>query len=142
MIRVFFILLLTVGPAHAWEIGPGPLCEILHEGKEASVRLTYDPAIVEYSIAITLEERWTSGLTFSIRFDGPRGLTIATDRQVISPDGTTLAVADSGFSNVLDGLEFNEIAIATLGDQAVRLNLAGAAPAVRAFRACATGLTA
>lgn len=46
-------------------------------------------------------------------------------------------MTDRGFGN---GLAFNETAIALLGDQAVVLSLAGAAPAVQAFRACTRSL--
>jgi hypothetical protein len=46
---------------------------------------------------------------------------------------------DSGFGNVLDGLEFNNIATATLGNEAVTFGLENADPAVRAFRACTAG---
>ena len=79
---------------------------------------------------------------FAIRFDGPRGLTISTDRHVILDDGATLTVTDRGFGNVLNGLEFNDTATALLGDRAVAFALDGAGPAVRAFRACTAGTNA
>jgi hypothetical protein len=74
-----------------------------------------------------------------MRFDGPRGNTITTDQHVISGGGATVTVTDRGFGNVLNGLEYNRIATALLGDRAVAVSLDGAAPAVREFRACAKG---
>lgn len=136
MLRAVAILLLTAVPAIAWETRVGPICELVYDGENASVRLTYDPGIPEYSIAITLGDAWGQGPVFAMRFDGPRGRTISTDRHVISGDGATLTVKDRGFGNVLDGLEFNQTATALLGDQTVAVPLAGAAPAVRVFRAC------
>jgi hypothetical protein len=53
MSRALAVLLLMTAPALAWEARPGPICELVHDGENASVRLTYDPAIPEYTIAIT-----------------------------------------------------------------------------------------
>ena len=50
-----------------------------------------------------------------------------------------VTVKDSGFGNVLDGLEFNNTATAILGNEAVTFGLENAGPAVRAFRACTAG---
>jgi hypothetical protein len=47
-------------------------------------------------------------------------------------------VSDRGFGNVLDGLEFNQVALAATGDRVVSIDLDGAAPEVAAFRACIT----
>jgi hypothetical protein len=69
-----------------------------------------------------------------MEFFGPRPLAIGTDRH--SADGATLTVRDSGFGNVLDGLEFNTNAVATSGARRVQIALDAAAPAVQAFRAC------
>jgi hypothetical protein len=66
-------------------------------------------------------------------------LTISTQRQVISGDRASVTVKDSGFGNVLDGLEFNNTATAILGNEAVTFGLENAGPAVRAFRACTAG---
>ena len=140
MLRTFAALLLTVAPALAWEAKSGRVCELVYESEKVSVRVGYDPAISEYSIAITPEHPWSDGPIFSMRFDGPRGITIVTDRHVISKDGATLTVTDSGFGNVLNGLEFNQTATARLGDRAVNLPLDDAGPAVRSFRACTSGV--
>ena len=136
MLRILTILLLTATPALAWEARMGPVCQLVHEGETAHVRVTYDPAISEYAIAITPENRWSPGPNFFIRFDGPRGLTISTNRHMIGDNGATLTVTDRGFGNVLNGIEFNETATAQLGERAVVIGLDGAGPAVRAFRAC------
>ncbi|WP_422037719.1 hypothetical protein [Roseibium sp.] len=140
ILRAFVLLLLTTSSAFAWEARLGQICELIHDGNTASVRVTFDPAISEYAIAITPKGAWKQGPLFAMRFDGPRGLTITTDRHVLSGGGATLTVTDSGFGNVLNGLEFNHTATALLGDQSVAVPLAGAAPAVHEFRACAAGL--
>ena len=140
ILRALAFLLLIAIPALAWETSSGRICELTHEGEAARVRVTYDPAISEYAIAITLERPWSPGPIFAIRFDGPRGMTISTNRHQISGGGTTLTVKDRGFDNVLNGLEFNDTATALLGNQAVVVALDGAGPAVRAFHACANGV--
>jgi hypothetical protein len=61
---------------------------------------------------------------------------ISTGRHVLSEDGRTLSVRDRGFGNVLNGLEFNVVALAATGDRVVSIDLDGAAPEVAAFRAC------
>ena len=142
MLRALAILLLTASPALAWEARSGRVCELTHEGEAASVRVTYDPAMPEYTIAITPDRPWSPGPIFAIRFDGPPGLTISTDRHVILGGGATLTVTDRGFGNVLNGLEFSDTATALLGDRAIAFALDGAGPAVRAFRACTTGESA
>ena len=141
MFRSLAFLLLSTAPALAWEARLGEICELIHDGETASVRVTFDPAIPEYAIAITPARPWSPGPVFSMRFDGPLGNTISTDRHVILGGGTTLTVTDSGFGNVLNGLEFNHTATALLGDRAVSVPLDGAAPAVREFRACASGVS-
>lgn len=141
MLRILIVLLLATAPALAWEAKSGRVCELVYDGETASVRVTYDPAILEYSIAITPDHPWSQGPLFAIRFDGPRGNTITTNRHVISGDGATLTVTDSGFGNVLNGLEFNHTATALLNDRAVAVRLDGAGPAVRDFRACASGVS-
>ncbi|MEM1237098.1 MAG: hypothetical protein AAGI10_09020 [Pseudomonadota bacterium] len=142
MVRTLIVLLLTTAPALAWEAKSGRVCELVYDGENASVRVTYDPEILEYSIAITPDRPWSQGSVFAIRFDGPYGNTITTNRHVMSSDGSTVTVTDSGFGNVLNGLEFNHTATALLNDRAVAVRLDGAGPAVRDFRACASGLSA
>lgn len=126
--------------AMAWEARAGRICELTHDGQAAFVRLTYDPAIPQYSIAVTPREPWANGAIFAMQFDGARPNRITTDRHVLTDDGSSVEVTDRGFGNVLNGLEFNQTATALLGDRAVSVSLAGAAPAVQAFRACASGV--
>lgn len=140
MLRALAILLLSTAPALAWEVRQGRICELVHDGEDASVRVTYDPALPEYAIAITPKRPWQQGSIFAMRFDGPRGNTISTNRHALSGGGATLTVTDRGFGNVLNGLEFNHTATALLGERTVVVPLDGAAPAVREFRACASGL--
>jgi len=124
-------------PAGAWEFTPTPVCTLEHATDAASVRITYDPSQPEpYAIAITRSTPWPDAPGFGIRFDGMRGMTIATDRHILSDGGTTLTVNDRGFGNVLDGIEFNRTATALAGDAAATFPLAGASDPVRAFRAC------
>jgi hypothetical protein len=133
-----FALLLVAAPAAAWEFSPSPVCTILHESPDARVVLTHDPRQAQpYAIAITLPAPWPEAPVFGIRYDGGRALEITTDRHVLSDGGRTLTVADRGFGNVLDGLQFNMQATAATGDRAISLSLDGAADAVEAFRACA-----
>lgn len=140
--RAVAVILLSAAPALAWETRPGRVCELIHDGENAFVRVTYDPAIAQYAIEVRTVEPWPGGPIFAMRFDGPRGLTITTDRHIVSDGGQSLTVTDSGFDNVLNGLEFNHTATALLGDRAVPVSLDGAAPAVQEFRACAAGLNA
>ncbi len=138
MNRVLLPLLLAFGlPAHAWEFTPVPVCTLKHETDAVSVRVTHDPQAAEpYAIEITRPLPWPSSDGFAVRFDGPLGMTITTDRHSLSNGGTTLTVTDRGFGNVLDGIEFNRTATAIAGDAAVAIPLDGAASPMQAFRAC------
>ena len=140
LIALFFTTL--AAPAHAWETKSDGLCVLSHSGANADVRLTYDSSIKTYSIAITPKKPWRNAPVFAIRFEGPRSLTISTGRHTITADGGTLAVSDSGFGNVLNGLEFNHTATALLGQQKGSVSLDGAAPAVQEVRSCADGVRA
>lgn len=141
--RVALCLIIFAAPAAAWEFTPTPVCTLSHETAEASLSVTYDPRLATpYAISISQLKTWPGDPVFSIRFDGPLGLTISTDRQSLSESGRTLTVTDSGFGNVLNGLEFNITATALLGETAISFPLHGAAPVVQAFRACTTVPTA
>ena len=70
------------------------------------------------------------------RNDGPAGLVISTDRHRLSADGRAVTVEDKGFGNVLNGLQFNGMAHAMLGDQVVSFPLSGAHDPVQEFREC------
>jgi hypothetical protein len=135
--RLALALALLASPAAAWEFRADPVCTLRHEGPDAVVEITRDPGVPEpYAITLTRPEPWPSAPRFAIRYEGPRGFTITTGRHTRSADGRTLRVTDTGFGNVLDGLEQGGRAIALSGDAAVAVDLTGAAPAVRAFRAC------
>ncbi|MEM1343583.1 MAG: hypothetical protein AAGI34_03255 [Pseudomonadota bacterium] len=132
------LLCLAVSPAWAWEFTPSPICTLSHDWEASSVRVTYDPRVPEYAIALKRAVPWPEDGAFTIRFEGPQGLTISTSRHQLSEGGAVLTVTDRGFGNVLDGLQFNRTAIARTGSAALSVPLEGAAPAVEAFRACAT----
>jgi len=130
------ILVLLPVQATAWEASiNGPLCVLTHATEALDIRLTYDPGGPLYTITLTREEApWPAAPAFALQFAGPRPNLITTDRHVT--DGASLSVADRGFGNVLDGLQFNDTATALTGDAAVSFPLGDAAPAVAAFRAC------
>lgn len=121
--------------AAAWEFSPAPLCTLSHKSREAQIEITHDPGIPIYQMTLSLlAEPWAGSETFGIAFRGGRSLTIGTGRHRI--DDRTLTVADAGFGNVLDGLEFNQTATAFTSSQSLQISLAGAAPEVRRFRSC------
>ncbi|MFL4468866.1 hypothetical protein ACERZ8_02895 [Tateyamaria armeniaca] len=129
-------LLLLTTPAHAWEFTPTPICTLTHTEARADVELTYDHTTRLYAIKVTTPQAWPAAPAFSIRFDGAAPNTISTQRH--QTDGATLTVTDSGFGNVLDGLEFNTTATAFTQTAAVTVSLEGAAEPVQKFRACTT----
>lgn len=137
-------LVLFAAPAAAWEFEPRPVCTLRHSTDEVGVTVTYDPAIDEYAIALTLAQgSWPPAAAFGIRFEGARSNLIVTDRhQLGGAQGETLTVRDRGFGNVLDGLAFNSRAVALIGDRAVVVPLAGAGGPVEEFRACLATPTA
>ena len=130
------LLALFATPAPAWEFTPGLPCILSHAEPGLDVTLTHDPTKPLFSITLTRPDPWPRADTFAIRFDGPSGLTITTNRHVLSDGGRSLTVTDTGFGNVLAGLALNTTAVALIGDQAVGFGLAGAAAPVEAFRDC------
>lgn len=135
--------LLVATSVEAWEFSASPVCTLSHDTPGASVTVTWDPRRAEaYAITVTRDVPWTGAPVFAMRFDGPRGNTIVTDRHVTGDGGRTLTVTDRGFGNVLDGLEFNDTATALLGEESVPFSLDGASEPVRAFRACSEGAAA
>lgn len=137
------IVLLAPGPAAAWDFSATPVCTLSHRTSDADLKITYDPRQTEpYAISISRAAPWPDNPAFSITFDGALGLTISTDRHRLSNDGRTLTVTDQGFGNVLDGLEFNDSALAFTGDTTAGFPLEGAAARVQAFRACTDAPTA
>ena len=130
-------LVVLASPATAWEFSPSPICTLTDTSTDGTITVTYDASLPEYSVTITLPDgTWSVDPAFAMNFAGNRPISIQTDQHRISPDGRSLTVTDSGFGNVLDGLEFNQRAYATSGDTIVGLSLDGITPAITAFRAC------
>ena len=137
--RIFAVLLLFPLQVQAWEAyTEGPVCVLAHDTETHRTQVTHDPRRAKpYEIDLILDgAMWKPADVFSIHFEGPARLTISTTRHTLSRDQSTITAADTGFGNVLDGLEFNHTANAFLGDQALLINLTGAAPEVRRFRDC------
>lgn len=137
--RAALLFLILGTPAHAWTATVGQICTLTHETDAASIVLTYDPAQPLYSLTVTHKtESWTQTPWFAMRFQGANPIEIATPRHVLSDGASSLTVTDSGFGNVLDGLEYNQTAYAFTQDRMTEFPLGGAAPEVRIFRACAS----
>jgi hypothetical protein len=137
MRTAFVLLLLAAAPARAWEFTPVPVCTLTHAEAGHAVTVTWDPRQAEpYAIRIEGPSAWPAAPVFSIDYAGPRPLMISTGRHRLSEDGRAVTVTDTGFGNVLDGLEFNATATAVMGGAQVPFSLGGAAEPVRAFRAC------
>ena len=133
--RILIALTFLGTPAFAWEFSATPVCTLSHTEASASVAVTFDHATSLYAIAITRPGGWPDAPAFSMRFDGDRPNTISTQNH--RTDGQTLSVTDSGFGNVLDGLEFNTSATAFTQTADATVTLNGAAEPVQQFRACA-----
>ncbi len=136
ILRLLILFALFATPAQAWEFTPTPICTLTHTEASAEVTVTYDHATQLYAIAVTTPQGWPDAPAFSIRFDGAAPNIISTQRH--QSDGATLTVMDSGFRNVLDGLEFNTTATAFTQTASVTVSLEGAAPPVQQFRTCTT----
>lgn len=135
------VLVASTATAHAWEFTPGTPCLLTHDTPDVAIKLTFDPTQPLYSIALTQKTPFTPAPVFAMRFDGPMPIRIATDRHQMSADNQTVSASDSGFGNVLNGLQFNLTATVTLGDQTITIPLDRAAAPVAAFRACDTVAT-
>lgn len=135
--RFFLLFLLLPLPAQAWTFTPGVICRLSHETAEARIALTYDPRLPLYSVTVSRAAALPRTEVFSMQFLGPQGRIIATDRHSFSADGTSVTAEDSGFGNVLDGLQFNMQAEAILGDTIIAFPLEGASQPVADFRRCA-----
>lgn len=126
-------------PSHAWEAGrEGAVCTLTHTEGDLDLRLTFDPVGPLYTLTATRSVAWPVAGVFGIAFLGGAENTITTDRHVLSDDGRSLTVTDSGFGNVLAGLSGNRTAIVFTGDARTPVTLEGAAPEVAAFAACGT----
>jgi hypothetical protein len=139
MKRFLFALTLCAvpGPVLAWEFSALSVCTVRHQSETADLVMTYDPGARLYAIEITRREgTWGDATVFGMQFVGAAPNAISTTRQTLSEDGKTLRVQDSGFGNVLNGLEFNARAGAFLGEVGEVFDLTNAAPAIAAFRMC------
>ncbi|WP_298919414.1 hypothetical protein [uncultured Roseobacter sp.] len=134
--RAFLTFLCFATPTSAWEFTPGLPCLLTHTEPGVFLELTFDPSKPLYTITIKTPDPWPDADVFGLRFSGPAELAIATDQHELGHDNRSVTVADTGFGNVLNGLQFNRIATATLGDRAVSVSLQGAAEPVAAFRQC------
>jgi hypothetical protein len=133
--RSALVLCLLPLPSFAWTFSPEPICTLSHDTQSTQIVLTYDPTQPLYTLSITLRsELWAPSPDFGMTFDGPAPLTIGTSRHQIN--GASLTVADSGFGNVLDGLQYNFAALAFTRNQKVVMSLSDAAPEVQKFRNC------
>lgn len=137
MLRLSALAVLLASPANAWEFSPSPLCTLQQAGPIA-VTLTYDPMLPEYVLTVTADTVWPTDLPFFMTFAGWRPDRIQTDRQTLSEDGRSLSVRDSGFGNVLDGMEFGALSQAGVGDQVVTMPTDGISGPMKAFRVCET----
>ncbi|MEM9785056.1 MAG: excinuclease ABC subunit B [Pseudomonadota bacterium] len=134
----FALALIFVTPqAIAWEFSAAPICTLTESTPNGTMTVTYDASLPEYTITITLPDgRWPEAPGFAMAFAGDRPIGIQTDGHELSEDGRSLTVTDTGFGNVLNGLEFNMRAYATSGELTVEFGLAGIGPAMRDFRNC------
>lgn len=121
--------------ADAWEFSPSPICTVTDNGSDTDLELTYDGAL--YTLKLTLPEGWANAEIFAIRF-APNGPFIQTTRHQIT--GKTLSVSDTGFGNVLTGLQNNVTAQAILGETIYEIALDGAFDPVEQFKNCEPGI--
>lgn len=137
MIRTATLLAATLAaPAQAWTFTPGLPCVLSHETETTEIKLTYDPTKPLYTITLRRAQSFDPAQVFSMQFQGAMPIGISTDRHQLSGDGRSVTVTDSGFGNVLNGMQFNFAVTATLGTQRIDIPLIGAAEPVAAFRAC------
>ena len=134
--RYLIAILILSGPAAAWDFTPGLPCLLSDQQPEADIELSYDPTQPLYSITLRRATPWQDAPEFALTYQGQRPLRIATNRHVLSDDGLSLTVTDRGFGNVLNGMQFNTRAIATLGDIEVTIDLTDAAGPTEDFRGC------
>ena len=132
----FVGLALLPNSVFAWEFTPGLPCILSHQSGATEVTLTYDPTQPLYSFSLKQPDPFVPAPVFGLRFTGDLALAIGTDRHQFTEGGTRLTVTDTGFGNVLNGLQFNDVMIAAIGPDLISVPLVGASDAVAAFRAC------
>ena len=135
--RLALAFTLLASPVAAWDFSPSPICTLIKVTDMGEMVVTYDAALPEYTITLTLGDgKWPDASVFGMAFDGGQAIAIQTDRHILSADRRSLTVKDRGFGNVLNGLEFNTFAMGAAGDTFLAMPLAGIGPAIRAFRDC------
>lgn len=135
--RLILLFVALPLPALAWEFRADPICTLTHTTDTAEITVTYDASLPEYAVHVTLIGReWPDAPGFVMSFEGANAFGIQSDRQTLSEDRRSLTVRDTGFGNVLNGLQFNETAMAMSGGLGVTFPLAGIAEPMEAFRAC------
>ena len=137
MLRVILPILILIIPlpALAWQAGrTGAICTL--SDASGDVVLTHDPSGPVYTITVRRDDAWPVAAVFGITFLGQDGLTITTDRHVLSDDGRAITVTDRGFGNLLAGMRGNDSATIFAGPVSKTVSLAGAGPAVDAFEDC------
>lgn len=136
--RYALLFALLASPTCAWEFEAQPVCTIWHSTGTAEMRVTYDPSLaLPYAIAVTRHKAaWAAAPVYSIRFEGPGGFEISTDRHLLSDDNKSVIAEDAGFGNVLRGLKQGVTATAILGQVTESVPLSGAPGAVAKFRDC------
>jgi hypothetical protein len=135
ILPILILILITPLPAMAWQAGRmGTICTL--SDTAGDVILTHDPSGPVYTITVRRSDPWPAAAIFGITFLGQDGLTITTDRHVLSDDGRAITVTDRGFGNLLAGMRGNDTATLFAGPVSKTVSLAGAAPAVAEFEAC------
>ncbi|MDX8347914.1 excinuclease ABC subunit B [Cognatiyoonia sp. IB215446] len=135
--RIAFAFTLFAWPAAAWQFSPSPICTLTETTVDGTLTITYDASLPEYVITITLPDtRWPKAPEFAMAFSGNQPIALRTERHQLSDDRRSLTVTDTGFGNVLNGLEFNLRAYATSGGTTVGFTLTDIGPAIRDFRNC------
>jgi len=131
-----FMTLLAAQPALAWDVRLGSICVLEDQQTDVAVTLTHDPEGPLYSITITTPTPWPDGPVFAIAFLGDTPLRITTNQHVLSNDRRAITVVDRGFGNVLNGMEFNTTAVASLGGRDVSFDLQTVDDPMQPFRTC------
>ena len=131
-----FLSLWIGGAVSAWEFTPGAPCVLTNSTPDVDITLTYDPTKPLYSISLKKTQPFPQAPVFGLQFSGALPLAIGTDRHIFSEGRTRVTVEDSGFGNVLNGLQFNDAMTALVGAELIAVSLAGAAGPTEAFRAC------
>ena len=136
LMRSFFAVLILTTPAHAWEFTPGVPCLLTHDTGATQIELTYDPRQPLYSITVSQDAAMPDSPFFAMRFDGPRPNTIASARHEMGNNNRSVTVTDTGFGNVLDGLQYNISTTIILAETMLTVSLKDASGPVQLFRDC------